>query len=134
MWPLKESLLQKMKADQEREQMQKVVLKSSESKMAKMVQDAMSKNDRFMSESERIVAERKLKVINDNSKRAFMREFKEVVEKADVILQVLDARDPLGCRVREVEEMIRNGGAAAGKRIVLVLNKIDLVPKDALEG
>ena len=123
-----------MKADQEREQMQKVVLKSSESKMAKMVQDAMSKNDRFMSESERIVAERKLKVINDNSKRAFMREFKEVVEKADVILQVLDARDPLGCRVREVEEMIRNGGAAAGKRIVLVLNKIDLVPKDALEG
>lgn len=130
MWPLKESLLQKMKADQEREQMQKQKLTASGS-MAGLVQEATSKADRFLSESQSIVAAKR-KAALDNSKRAFMKEFRQVVEKADVILQVLDARDPLGCRVREVEELVLNGGA--GKRIVLVLNKIDLVPKDALEG
>lgn len=42
------------------------------------------------------------------------------------IFQVLDARDPLGSRSRRVEESVLN----AGKRLVLLLNKIDLVPKE----
>jgi nuclear GTP-binding protein len=49
---------------------------------------------------------------------------KKVIEQADVILEILDARDPEGCRSKELEDEIR----AAGKRVVLVLNKIDLVP------
>lgn len=46
--------------------------------------------------------------------------------KIDICFQVLDARDPLGSRNRNVEESVLN----AGKRLVLLLNKIDLVPKE----
>ncbi|KAI8900665.1 P-loop containing nucleoside triphosphate hydrolase protein [Globomyces pollinis-pini] len=67
----------------------------------------------------------------DNSKKAYYREFKKVVEQADVILEILDARDPIGCRTKEVEEMILNAGA--DKKIILILNKIDLVPRDVVE-
>lgn len=131
MWPLKESLLQKLKADQEREVAQKVLLTSGSAKLTSLMMEAHAKTERFQSESQRVV-EDKRKAAVDNSKKAFFKEFRAVVDKADVILQVLDARDPLGCRVKEVEEMVLNGGS--GKRIVLVLNKIDLVPKEALEG
>lgn len=68
----------------------------------------------------------------DNSLKAYYREFKKVVQQADVILEILDARDPLGCRTREVEEMIMNAGSE--KRIVLILNKIDLVPRETVEA
>jgi nuclear GTP-binding protein len=60
----------------------------------------------------------------DNSKKAYYREFKKVVETADVILEVLDARDPIGCRPKQIEEMIVNSGI--NKRIILVLNKIGM--------
>ena len=58
------------------------------------------------------------------SKKAFAKELKKVVEAADVIIQVLDARDPEGCRSREMEQQV----TAAGKKMLLVVNKIDLVP------
>jgi nuclear GTP-binding protein len=45
-----------------------------------------------------------------------------VVEAADVILEVLDARDPLAYRCREVEQFIRS--ADPNKKVVLLLNKI----------
>ena len=41
---------------------------------------------------------------------------------------MLDARDPLGCRCLEAERIIRAAGT--DKKIILVLNKIDLVPKE----
>ncbi|KAI9204201.1 P-loop containing nucleoside triphosphate hydrolase protein [Polychytrium aggregatum] len=67
----------------------------------------------------------------DNSRKAYYKEFRKVVESADVILEVLDARDPLGCRTKEIEEMIINSGIS--KRIILILNKIDLVPREVVE-
>jgi len=51
----------------------------------------------------------------------------EVVEVSDVIIQVLDARDPLACRSPEVERLVRRTNP--DKRVVLLLNKIDLAPK-----
>ncbi|XP_051967670.1 guanine nucleotide-binding protein-like 3-like protein [Xyrauchen texanus] len=67
----------------------------------------------------------------ENSRKAYCREFKKVIEAADVILEVLDARDPLGCRCPQVEQAVVQSGA--NKKIVLVLNKIDLVSKDIVE-
>ncbi|XP_013772982.1 guanine nucleotide-binding protein-like 3 homolog isoform X2 [Limulus polyphemus] len=66
----------------------------------------------------------------DSSLRVYHKEFKMVVERADVVLEILDARDPLGCRCPQVEQAVINSGP--NKRLVLVLNKIDLIPKDNL--
>lgn len=64
------------------------------------------------------------------SRRAYLRELKKVVDSADVILQVLDCRDPIGSRIHQtLEEIILS---KADKRMVLVLNKIDLVPKEVV--
>lgn len=62
----------------------------------------------------------------ETSRRAFFKHMQMVVTKADIILEVLDARDPLACRAPEVESLIVN--AEGSKKLVLVLNKIDLVP------
>lgn len=59
---------------------------------------------------------------NESSRKAYYREFKKVVEAADVILEVLDARDPLGCRCPQVEQAVIQSGT--NKKLVLVLNKI----------
>jgi nuclear GTP-binding protein len=68
------------------------------------------------------------KAAGQQSRRAYLRELKKVVETADVLLQVLDARDPIGSRIHpSMENVILS---QADKRMVLVLNKIDLVPKD----
>lgn len=64
------------------------------------------------------------------SRRAYLRELKKVVDSSDVILQVLDCRDPIGSRIHQtLEDVILS---KADKRMVLVLNKIDLVPKEVV--
>eukprot|EP00173_Palmaria_palmata_P003530 Plantae.Rhodophyta-Palmaria_palmata.ctg3715.p1 GENE.Plantae.Rhodophyta-Palmaria_palmata.ctg3715~~Plantae.Rhodophyta-Palmaria_palmata.ctg3715.p1 ORF type:complete len:406 (-),score=103.46 Plantae.Rhodophyta-Palmaria_palmata.ctg3715:57-1217(-) len=68
----------------------------------------------------------------DGSRRAFMKEFRRVVDSSDVILEVLDARDPLGCRCYDAERAVMAAGGGA-KRVVLVLNKVDLIPRDVAE-
>ncbi|TKV92678.1 hypothetical protein SEVIR_9G175800v4 [Setaria viridis] len=68
---------------------------------------------------------------HDHSERSFYKELVKVIEASDVILEVLDARDPLGTRCIDMENMVRK--ADPTKRIVLLLNKIDLVPKEAVE-
>ena len=60
----------------------------------------------------------------DQSMKAYYREFKRVVEASDVVLEVLDARDPLGCRCPQVEEAVVSSGT--NKKLILVLNKIGL--------
>lgn len=69
----------------------------------------------------------------DGSRKAFDKMFKQVLDAADVILYVLDARDPMGTRSKAVERQIM---AAEGgeKRLILILNKIDLVPPPVLKG
>ena len=69
----------------------------------------------------------------DTSRKSFDKMFKQVVDAADVVLYVLDARDPNGTRSREVERQIMSM-AGGEKRLILVLNKIDLVPPTVLKG
>ncbi|XP_010609031.1 guanine nucleotide-binding protein-like 3-like protein isoform X1 [Fukomys damarensis] len=68
---------------------------------------------------------------DEATRKAYYREFRKVVEYSDVILEVLDARDPLGCRCFQMEEAVLQ--AKGNKKLVLVLNKIDLVPKEVVE-
>jgi nuclear GTP-binding protein len=58
------------------------------------------------------------------SKKAYAKELKKVVEASDVVIEVLDARDPEGCRSKELEQQV----LSQGKKMLLVVNKIDLVP------
>lgn len=69
----------------------------------------------------------------DHSRKSFDKIFKEVVDMADVVLYVLDARDPEGTRSREVERSIMTA-KDSGKRLILILNKIDLVPPQVVKG
>lgn len=64
------------------------------------------------------------------SRKKFYDDLLKVVHAADVVLIVLDARDPEGCRSEKLETEI----LASGKRLVFVLNKIDLVPAEVVEA
>ncbi|AEH24717.1 GTPase [Pyrococcus yayanosii] len=54
---------------------------------------------------------------------------KEVIEEADIVVEVVDARDPIGTRNRKLERMVLE----SGKRLLIVMNKADLVPKEWAE-
>ncbi|NVM04175.1 MAG: GTP-binding protein, partial [Candidatus Helarchaeota archaeon] len=58
-----------------------------------------------------------------------MDKYLEIVYKniriADVILEVLDARDPLGTRNKKIENFIVDNN----KNLILIIHKVDLVPK-----
>lgn len=66
----------------------------------------------------------------DSSRKAFDKIFKTVIDRSDVILYVLDARDPEGTRSRTVEQAVL---AKSDKRLLFVLNKIDLVSDKVLK-
>ena len=62
----------------------------------------------------------------DQSKRAYLKDLREVIQNSDVILEVLDSRDPLSCKSNELEELVRSHKDE--KKIIIILNKIDLIP------
>jgi len=66
----------------------------------------------------------------ENNRRRFFIELRKVMAAADIIIEVLDARDPQSCRSDALEREV----LGAGKRLVLLLNKIDLVPREAAEA
>lgn len=65
----------------------------------------------------------------DKSRKAYDKIFKTVVDASDVVLYVLDAREPEATRSRKVEEAVLQNH---NKRLILVLNKVDLIPTDNL--
>ncbi|GAB68469.1 GTPase [Plasmodium cynomolgi strain B] len=59
------------------------------------------------------------------SKRIWTELYK-VIDSSDIILEVLDARDPIGTRCRRLEENLKKD--RPNKHIILIVNKVDLVP------
>uniref|UniRef100_A0A8C9H879 CP-type G domain-containing protein n=1 Tax=Piliocolobus tephrosceles TaxID=591936 RepID=A0A8C9H879_9PRIM len=59
------------------------------------------------------------------SKRIWTELYK-VIDSSDIILEVLDARDPIGTRCKKLEENLKKD--RPHKHIILVINKIDLIP------
>ena len=61
--------------------------------------------------------------------RKAWRVVREVIDEADVVVEVVDARDPIGTRNRKLERLVQE----EGKPLLIVMNKADLVPKEWAE-
>ncbi|KAL6975390.1 Nuclear/nucleolar GTPase 2 [Sarracenia purpurea var. burkii] len=59
-------------------------------------------------------------------------ELYKVIDSSDVVIQVLDARDPLGTRCYHLEKHLKEH--CKHKHMILLLNKCDLVPAWATKG
>lgn len=61
--------------------------------------------------------------VADPSLRLHAKSLRKVLESSDILIEVLDARDPVGTRCRAVERELKSldGGR---KKLILVLNKI----------
>lgn len=149
-WPYKEELLKEIKGAQERMEVAKT--KQKEKRLDEMMKrrsgntSMVIENESkalvlpstsavsFHDESDNVedmAIEGKSQGLGQNSRRAYLRELRKVVESADVLLLVLDARDPLGTRSTAVEDMVLSNSR---KKLVYVLNKADLVPREVLSG
>lgn len=143
--PFKESVLReaeerKRKIEEEREKLkerrkkEREKLQNKKRNLVSLVKDAEKKTQAF--ERKKNVGGSNLSQFSsgksvETSLKAYYKEFKKVVDAADVILEVLDARDPLGSRCAQMEETIISSGT--NKKLVLVLNKIDLIPRENVE-
>lgn len=96
-------------------------------------EDQMDDDDTSDDSSDGEIAATNLGSRKDGSRKAFDKVFKQVVDQADVVLYILDARDPEGTRSKEVERMV-TAAASGGKRMILILNKIDLIPASVLKA
>ena len=65
-------------------------------------------------------------IFNKGQSKRIWNELYKVIDSSDVVIHVLDARDPLGTRCRSVEKYLKV--EAPHKHLIFVLNKCDLVP------
>ena len=104
----KESII-KAHEDRKRERMER-------RKQEKELQRSMKANSQQRREQRRV--------------RAAFAQLPDVLSEADVVLMVLDARDPAACRCAALERALID----CDKLPVLVLNKVDLVPRANAEA
>lgn len=65
-------------------------------------------------------------IFSKGQSKRIWNELYKVIDSSDVVIHVLDARDPEGTRCRSIEKYIRE--EAPHKHLIFVLNKCDLVP------
>lgn len=65
-------------------------------------------------------------IFSKGQSKRIWNELYKVIDSSDVVIHVLDARDPLGTRCRSVEKYIKE--EAPHKHLIFALNKCDLVP------
>lgn len=141
-YPFKEELLKQIKEKREKEAEAKQKVKDNRVKKAsrkRKLQDLKRDAEKRTKEFEKkqsLEAKPNFQSLKtghvEQSRKSFYKEFKKVVDAADVVIQVLDARDPLGCRCPQIEELIMSSGQ--NKRLILLLNKIDLIPRKVTES
>ncbi len=70
--------------------------------------------------------EAKNPIFSKGQSKRIWNELYKVIDSSDVVIHVLDARDPLGTRCRNIEKYIKK--EAPHKHLLFVVNKCDLVP------
>jgi len=68
----------------------------------------------------------KEEIFDKGTSKRIWGELYKVVDSSDVIIQVIDARDPMGTRCQKLERDIKKNHPH--KHMILLLNKVDLVP------
>ena len=77
-------------------------------------------------EEERTLTTAREPIFSKGQSKRIWNELYKVIDSSDVVIHVIDARDPLGTRCHSVEKYIRE--EAPHKHLVFILNKCDLVP------
>lgn len=87
--------------------------------------DEESREEEGPVEDEEIATARE-PIFSKGQSRRIWNEAYKVIDSSDVIIQVIDARDPEGTRCRHLEKFLRE--EAPHKHMIFLLNKCDLVP------
>lgn len=77
-------------------------------------------------EKDDFTQEAKEAIFHKGQSKRIWNELYKVIDSSDVVIHVLDARNPLGTRCESVEKYMRE--ECAHKHLIYVLNKCDLVP------
>jgi len=126
-WPFKEQMLQQIAEKREKAEKDMADKRARLKKEAERERKRMQKESRA-NEQDRAIARKKKKALE--VEKAQKLAFQKLLGQADILLEVLDARDPLGSRCPSLEAW----ALARGKRIVCVLSKADAVPQESLTG
>mmetsp|Transcript_111672 Transcript_111672/g.315842 ORF Transcript_111672/g.315842 Transcript_111672/m.315842 type:complete len:491 (+) Transcript_111672:69-1541(+) len=119
-WPFKAEMLQDLELQREKRE-EEIAARRSEVK-----KKAEQEKERIASESRQVAREKESERRAhraQEAQRVQQDALRHTLTKAEVLLQVLDARDPLGCRCSAFEAWAQ----ASGKRVIYVLAKADLI-------
>lgn len=124
-WPYKqEELLALQKREQKREKDLAQRKKHAHDKVQAERKQTVKDQKEAKAEKAQMKLEKKI-VAREEAEKVVL---KKLFSKADVLLEVVDARDPISCRSISTEHRM----LAKGKRVVILLNKIEAVPKRAI--
>lgn len=116
--PFKEDILKEVEAmkkqnEEEKRKQREAARQKKRDDLAKnglqgLVQEARRKDDEHeaMDTDDKSQEIKNAVTREENSLKAYYKEFKKVLDAADVILEVVDARDPLGTRCKQVNKKI----------------------------
>jgi len=119
--PWKAELLADIEKKKERRDEELVQKRAEAKKKAKEDRETMTKESQE-AHREREAARRAKRA--ENVELSQLDALRRILLKADVLVQALDSRDPIGCRCPELEAWVKENG----KRLIFVLTKADLVP------
>ncbi|XP_059424139.1 nucleolar GTP-binding protein 2 [Carassius carassius] len=80
----------------------------------------------LVSEDSGVKDEAREEIFKKGQSKRIWGELYKVIDSSDVIIQVLDARDPLGTRSQSIESYLKK--EKPWKHLIFVLNKCDLIP------
>ncbi|KAK5583812.1 hypothetical protein RB653_005414 [Dictyostelium firmibasis] len=82
--------------------------------------------DKNIKPDENEIETRRKDIFDKGTSKRIWGELYKVIDSSDVLVQVLDARDPMGTRSRHVEQQLKK--TSKHKHLIFILNKCDLVP------
>eukprot|EP00658_Telonema_sp_P-2_P042562 TRINITY_DN3057_c0_g1_i10.p1 TRINITY_DN3057_c0_g1~~TRINITY_DN3057_c0_g1_i10.p1 ORF type:complete len:502 (-),score=164.85 TRINITY_DN3057_c0_g1_i10:393-1898(-) len=138
---LRDAALHKERLEEEREKRIEVQKAARRKKLAQkrgtsleqLASDAGRRSDAFNQKNSTVVEDDGMKdLAGARDKAQYMNQLREVVAMADIVLVVLDARNPQGSRCKTLEDLVMRSGP--NKRIILIMNKIDLVPRGVVQA